>query len=964
MGEAGQLLRIADTIGLEEEARLVRALGDLAGKWRDLAREVTGYASALALVRAVAEGTTDADVTAAFARLGASEVLKALQDGAARLKSVLDRIPEAVARLLQPIGAFDERAGGTRDRGLLSWPLSGKVGGDGTVGGSGSKGTYALSLGGAAALTIEAGDTWPYSDSMPGALLRLRAEGSLQAKGDVSLPFTAGSIGVSGGASANCALEYYFAVADQDRIYAAALAERLPELVDPFDFDSVWNGFAGSDLAGIHYEFNGNAAVEVALSVADLAALGRVAEAQLGATISLGFRLDGKYFLTFRADRRAGDVQPRIVATVSRQRGSTTELGLQAGVTIDFAALAARVHALLADALGEWDAVLARVKPYLSPGSWLQAQAGAVIEKQAQKLVKDDALRKALVRDLQGVVGVGTPEESELVAWVTGQLTGALDAAQGWSAGKGDAAVDALLDNLGRALPAFAQAELRKTLKESAGTLIDRAAAGLKDEVEALFKADKAALGKALQRLGAISGQAVADADAALAGVRKLVDRYDALFRKVLAATQDAARAKISAAVQIAEQRQDGAAVEITGTFLSRSDASRRIFRALTHGDFPALQKLFESGAGSADFDLDESRSSLRRYASGSRKVGIDLLLLGFGISGGDLLGAAASVTVDATGTVQVDTRANLERRFSHFDADREITLVSSFSLVAARALTNAPAAVDRAIGLAVTMGHIDDGLKRHEVDRFVGSLADAGLIAPPALVLARETFTRWAGSPGKDARLNASLILKLALDRASLASLLSLGEPVLGESRLRAIVREGYDRLYEHDPSSRSALDGTLKFLGQKQPGRSLEDFLMDARHTRLALLVGAGRSAPQLRSGADVFMNAVELTGGMRTMIEGLRAIYFSTPEVRGDDDPRTWSPKDYRKAEREAADAVEDWLRLNSRLFWTDSKVHPRTIAFLEAVANLARLEIARAFSLIMSRRDGTPETVALC
>lgn len=965
MGDNRTLLLTAiNSVDLNDEAELAKAIGVLVGNWAQLADEITSVSSALELLRAIADGATDDNVEKAFELVGAQDALATLQKGAERLKALLEKVPDTVITLLEPIGTFDERVGGQKDRGLISWPFLDESVATPAQEAPEGEDSYSLSLGAKAALTIEAGDTWPYSDPMPEALIRMRADGGLEAKGNATFPFNIGKVVVGGGASANFALEYYFAVPNQNSIYALAVGERLAKLVDPFDFNSVWDGFAGSDLAGIHYEFTGSTDINVAVSVAAAADLGSAIKADLGATISVGFKLNGKYFLTMRAGPRAGDGSRQVIATLSRQKIRAADLGLKLGLTVDFSSIAQKVHAVLADALGEWDKILKDVTPYLSPGTFLQGQADKLIEKEAKTLIKDAGLRDALVRDLQGVIGIGAPTESELVDWLTGQLTGALDAAQDWAKDRGKAATS-LVDNLGRGLPALAQDEIRKRLAGSADTLVDAAAKELKDKVVALFAKDSDALDQALQRLGVTAAKAVKTADDALTGVRALIDRYDKLFRKVVEATADAARAKLSVAIQIEESRLDSTTIEVKGTFLQRSDGAKDIFRALTRGDFNTLLKLFDGSHDGVDFSLDTDGSSLKRYSGSTDKVGIEVVLFGFGVTGGALLSAEAEVLVDGTGKVQVDAKATLKKRFKGLDAEREIELVSSFSLVWARAMATAPPSADRNMGLAITVGHVDDGLKRHEVERFVGSLAEAGMIGQPAVTRASDTFTRWIGNPGSNGKLAGSLQLKLALDRKSLAQMLSTGDTLLPVGRAQMIVRSAFDRLRQKK-SDREAMDGTIAFLKEKFPARSIDDLLMDPKGTRRALLTQVtGSRIPRILREDEPFMEAVEMSSGMLVMVEKLRQIYFSVPELREDNDPRTWGPNDYRGAEREAVRAVRGWLQLNDVLFWTNSKVHRRTIAFLEMVASLAGLDLANALSLTMTRNDAdmAPETVVL-
>ncbi len=960
------LIEISHAVGLDDEAALIKALGDLGRKWIENAGQVDGFSSAVALIRAVADGVSDQHVTDAFAKLGAEDELAQLQKGADKLKALLDSIPETVVKLLEPIGTYDESSG-SADIGVLSWPLLDKQASASGGGQDSAKPSYALSLGANAALTIEAGDSWPYSDPMPGPLLRMRAEGGLKPKADATLPFSVGSVTASASGSAHCALEYYFAVADQRKLYALAVGERLPALADPFDFDSVWDSFARSDLAGLHYEFEGDVEATVAVAIADSAALGALGKMDLGATVSVGVKLGGKFYLTFRRGSNAANGEPRIIAALSRQRSKGVDLGAKLGVTVDLAGLATRVRAVLTRALGEWETVLAEIKPYLSPGTWLQNKAGSLIEKEAAELIKDEAVRAALVRDLQGVVGIGDPEDSALLEWLTEQLTGAIDSAQGWASNQA-AGVLSATNVLGRNLPAFAQPDIKPKLQASADKLLGKAADELKKQVDSLFAGKRAELGKALQRIGAAADDKVKDADAALKSVRALIDRFDNLFRKVVAEAENSARAKISAAIQIEESRLSSATLELAGTFLARSDQARQIFRSLTRGDFRSLVRLVEAG-GSADFALDASQTSLTRYASSKSGLGMELVLFGFGITGNALLSAEASVRVDGAGTVYVDTEGKFRSTFDGRDADREIEIVSSFSLVAARALQagGAPPSADRAIGLAVTMGHIDSSLKRKEVERFIDSLVRSGMVGPQALARAQATFTKWAGTPGSNGKISGALLLKLALDRPSLAPLLGLdvlpSPGALPDASRRQIVRTAFDALRRSSSSNRIALDATTAFLAREHPNRTLDDLLADPNRTRRSLTFRMGTGAPQLASEHEPFYDASVLSQGLYEMIERLREIYFSTPETVSDNSPATWGPKDYRDAQRRAVKAVQGWLQLNSVLFWTNSEVHPRTIAFVDALARLGRIDLGQKLSLVMWRKDIDPETVVL-
>jgi hypothetical protein len=959
------LLQVGGRLGIEDDIVLLSALGELGRRWKASAESIEGFDTVLAFVEAIAGGLRSDEVAKVSAKLGVEEPLAKLKGAADRLAAMLERLPDSTRRLMEPIGSFDEAAAGHEDVGLVRWPLIERTMAENGEAGAG-KPSYSLSLGVNAVIMLEAGSSWPYSDAVAGPLLRLRAEGDLMPKASAKLPFGGSSASVTAQASAACAIEYFFAADDPGSIFALAVGERLGKLVDPFDFDAVWNGLTQSDLAAIHYEFQGSATLDLAISLADAGTLANGIKAEIGATIAIAVGIEGKYFLTFRTGARSVDGRPQVVAILSREKKESGQLGITFGGTIDLAALASKLHAVLAGALGEWDEVLQDVAPFLSPGTLLRDKASAKIDALAKALVRDEAVGEALARDLTGVLGTDRPGESALVTWLGGKLTGALDAAQGWASGEA-AAADRLIDALGRGLPALAEAPVRAKLEGAASELIAEASGRLRAKVDALFASEAKALGKALDKLGVVANKRLEDADAAFAGVRALVARYDALFRNLLDATQDAARAKIAIAVQIEEARVKSQAVEVEGVLLAPTDDARMAFAGLTRGDFSALLRLMDGREG-VGFLIDPAKSSLRRYASASGKFGLDIVAFGFGVSGTDLLSGEASVLVDGTGKVQVDAKGRLHRRFVALDAEREIELVSSYALVKARALAEAAPAADRSMGLAVTMGHIDEGLKRHEVERFVGSLADAGLVRELARERARQTFTQWTGNPGSNGKLSATLQLKFGLDRASLSRLLHLpdGTSGIAEPNRRNVVRRAFEVLTESDPSRAPEIRQAIILLAKRQPQRSLEDLLIDQRRTRRSLEERiTGSTIPRLPPEYEAFGNAMQLANGMLEMVEGLRRIYFSTPEERADKDPLTWGPSDYRDAERDAVKAVRGWLQLNAVLFWTDSAVHPRTIAFLQTLASLAAVDPLEAVSLTIWRKNlrDKPETIVI-
>lgn len=960
------LLEIGERIGLDDEIFLFETLGKLAKQWAALARNVDGFDTALALINAAIAAPDDPAVVAAFAKLEADDELQTIREAAQKLGAIIKKIPEPVKKLLAPVGQFDERTTPEPNTGVVHWPLLAETFGAAPAAVDG-KPSYSLSVEAGAALTVEAGDSWPYQrDAVPGPLLRIEAAGHLKPKASAKLPFTGGSVAASAEADGSASLRYYFALPDPGQIYALAVAERATQLVDPFDFDAIWDGFAYSDLRGVHYQFDGSAAVDVSVSLADAGAIGTDIKAEIGASLSVGFGLAGKYFLSLRAGPKNADGQPQIIAGLSREKQQDRSLAAKVGATLDLGGVAAKVHAILEKGLGKWDDLLQDMTLYLSPGTLLRDKAKGAIEKAAKALVADQELRDALAGDLQLLV-TGDESDPALVKWLSGKLSDALDKAQNWAESQADA-VDGIVDDLGRTLPSFAIDSITEKLRGTTDTLIGEARGLLDQKVKELFQNKGREFGNALHEVGATTGKKLDDLDEAFDGVRKLIARYDALFRKLLAATEDAVRAKISIAVQLEEARLESETMEVRGSFLARSDKARRIFRALTRGEFATLFEVMEAADGAFDFLLDRSDSSLTRYADSTGKFGMELVLFGFGISGRELLSGKATATVDGTGKVRIDAEGRFERQFSAFDADREIELVSSYSLVRARALASAPDAADRSLGLAITIGHIDEGLKRREVRRFINSLVEAELVAKTALDTADATFTRWIGDRGADGKFSGALQVKMSLTRADLERLLSVSknrEDPLPLDRPLTIVRTAFEMLEAGAGPDAPKIEAAKAMLAAEKPKLTLDHFLMNPAAAENTLSDDTWGHHPSLRGDFEPFRDNLRRSHGMLEMIEQMRKIYYSNPETAPDDDRNTWRPVDYRKAEREAVKAVREWLQLNNKFAWTDSEVHPRTIAFLKTLLELAGTSARDRLSLVMWHKDpkATPETLLL-
>lgn len=954
---------------LEEELALVAALRDLAKAWRAKAGSVADLQSLEDLLDLVAADANSATVQAAFAALGAQPLRAKVAAALAKVAGIPDQIPDKYKLLLRKLGSFDESAD-AKDVGLVRWavtkdkaiPLAKDL---------------SLGLEASGRIELEAGDTWRFSgDDMPDPLLRVGAGGRLGAKADAKLPFRLGAAKAGASASGALGLDYYFSPSDPDELFVSVVASRLSELPDPFDYEAVWDAFATTDIAGIVYELEGRAAAQLEVSLADTLSLGTGALATVGVGVKAGVSLSGGYILSFRRGAPAAGGR-QIIATLSRQTASSLSGGVSVGVDVDISALAARVHAVLQNALGKWDAILADVRPFLSPGTWLQGKASDLIGQAATDIIGNAALKDAIVRDLRGAIGVDTTNQSAVVGWVEQALAGALERSGLLAAAEGQA--DRLVDALAGQLPAFAEAQFRTALTDAVKKLPPKIEAAFKDQVKALLGpagVNAQALGDALEAAGVKAKGAVAALDKALEGVRALVERYDTLFRKIVAEADDAARRKISARIQIEEIRDKSSTYQVVGAFTSRDAAgARRAFHALTHGDLDGLRPLFDGAPGDG-FDIVRERSSIRRFAKSEGKFGYEVVLLGFGVTGGTLLSGEASAMADGAGNIQVDTKGQLVKNFTGPREGREVSFVDTYGLRLFKALAGEPPTVRRSLELGVSITHNDESLKRREVVGFIQSLETAGLVPPGTRERGEATFNQWK-LVGGDTWVKADIAAKLWLTDKSPLALMCLGERQAGQlapGARRRIVSEGLEALLDaravDADELTEATDLVRPYLKMNPKPEELPDvFLAYPDKWPKIEVQWPSWSAKKSKEIFEFFKTQHERVADLVELIDLMGDVYEATPVNivnPAASPPGAWDEEAYSKVQRKIAANSRRWLKLNQKfLFWAGSDVHPRTVAFLTAMARLSGVSAQNPMTLTMTHRpkDGPPVTVAL-
>ncbi len=945
MGDFVQLIgKGAEFAGFGEDLAAIEAIVAMAGRWAAMDVTPAGFASLEALLEAALADLDSQAVKDAFAALGAEGARAQVAALLAKVNKVAGAVPGWVKTLLSPVSGFSPGAPGA-----LSWePLAA----DETLGlGAG------LSLGasGKAALGLSAGAVWPGGDAAKG-LLRIGAHGEIGAKAGAAIPFSLGAVKADGSAGASVDLDYYYDLAGSGVLYGIAVAERLPLLPNPFDFGSVWEAAQRADFAGAVFEFEGDAQASVAVSLAYSGVPLNGVNVDLGAAVSFAASFKRGYRIAVRRAAEGG-----LAVEMSRSALDANTLGASIGVTVALPALAAKVQTFLTQAIETWDGELEKVKPFLSPGSYLQEQLGGQVSAAAARLVSDPGLRAAVERDLNGVFGIDTGDESAVAEWLETMLRGAVDKQSAALIGDATAAAEAAYGELAGSIPAFAEADIRAKLTAELAGLAAKAKDAVTGVVDSLFReVDLKKLGKALGGAGAASDKVVASLDDALARVREILDRYNGLLHDVVAKAQEAAKQKLTIAIQAENSRSRTLDVRVSGRFTANSAAAAEAFGSFARGDLEALGRIAGGANSPADFVLDAANSSSKLSLLRKGSIGAEVVAFGLGAKFSSAISASVEVEIDGFGNVRIASQGEMKKLFSGNGEERELSFADSIGLAYSRKLGDA--AISPSVEMGVSVIYRDEELRRDELTAFTAGLRDAGLVAADADARAQAALARWA-LPEKQPPVDMSAKLWLEGDAAVKALCLDRreGGALTTEARLDLIAR-ALAGLRAGDAINTGLVRTALQKLRKGQESEAETIF----RLPRNAVQHEAGGFGPHNPVVPDVkyFLQVHDMLRGFVRLIDAAGQAYLSTPagSVAA---PGEWTADMYLDAQSRIASGSRGWLSTGQVfIFWARKGMGPRTVVMMKLLRELAG-DPPDAVKLVLTHRPsgGTPETLAL-
>lgn len=973
------LLVSAEFLDLNDEIALLTALGETAAGLKQAGGAVEGFTTAEAFLKAAVKEASSPAVAEAFRRLGLSGSLEELQALLGKVTDAAGELSPQARRLLEPLGGFEGGDGAT-----VEWSLDGAK----QIAGTSGRFDLALDIGAKAALAFEAGCKWPKDDAGAKPLLRIGAEGEVKAGAQAKARFLYGALSGGAGGSAGAQLDYYFDAPD-DALFGLAAARALKGVVNPFGLTEVWAAFADPDLKleAIVYHLGTGAKVNVEVKFADPKAILAGLPANLDLTVGVAASLDTSYGLTLR--RAAGT--PGLSAQLSRSRIDERNFEAALKLEVDVEAIAGPVADAVGKAVAQWDAALADIKPYLSPGTWLRDQAGKAIADRLETRIKDAALREAVLADAKGALGLGEVGDPAIAKWLSGKVTEAVGKARALIDANTAAVADAALADLEKQLPIVAQTPLRADVEALVKDSVGKLEASLADRAKALVAARPAGELKAiLEKAGATVDAAVTTADDALKGLRSLLDHYDGTIRKVAEFAKKAAKERLKIRFFLEESRTNGEVVEFGGVFTGAGPDCRRVFEALTRGAFDGLLTVIDRPQDTPGFQLDED-SFLKRYSRFKSTDGLEVVFLDLKLTSTTVIDVNAEVVIDGHGDLKLDDTATLKKTLLTNDCTREVSFTDTHALVLAGEARRRGLPGVSTLEVAVGAVYGDGDLDWSEITQFIAGLDKAHLLAvqpgkPTVAERAQARFDAWSGGGGKFA---GEISVRFKVDGPQAERLLLLGQRDPATHRLtdagkRTVIRVAMQALREQERfQAKEFAEGEKlaagAFIRRRLPKTEDEMILLlDQGISRDDLprnddppRQGAGGNMPVVMSSETsqrryvYFLRQCYAVERLHRLIDKMGEVYLQAPAIPGA--AGGWSETQYADAQIAIARNSRPWLAVADTVASVFSgEVSWRTIALIRALANLSGHAADRPGGVVVSlnRKSGgdQEETVA--
>ncbi|HMB72273.1 MAG TPA: hypothetical protein VKQ06_01790 [Gammaproteobacteria bacterium] len=819
-------------IDLEAEAQAIDTLVGLSALWPDIRAAIPAIRETddlFTLLIQLDEHIAPARDALSGLGIDVAEVLEL----SALLKSLWESsVPEALRKLLRPIGEFSEAEHGD-EFGEVQWkPLklagakAGRLAGD-TIG-------FAPKLNAAAAIEVEAGAIAPGELPPEVAYLRFGFGGNVAVGANLRIPLTFGLLARSQ-AKAAAALDYWFSVEPEEHAdpFLVAAGARIRALPNPFSLHSLWaaaeQSFAAarihasagfSQTIGMRFSLKGLAGGGLDSNVIDLADDTLEFDAQIVRNRT--------YDMLIRSDKTDAG-KKCLCVKVNRSRRIDQSSSSALSISIDFRELAERAASVIDGYLVDYRALKNRYGKYLRPGTLLASELETELDAAIRAALRGNSALKELVRALLGDESARNAVLQEHLRDVlveppqraADRLGGLLDQGVGMFSAQSEKIAERLIDRITAAFgeragaasrPGVEQlaADARDDLGELVQRLKDALAARLAEEVTELFDAGGATARRAFAQVDEFSaqaGQAVTaaaeDLDAALAAVSGFVAAVDGKVAALTTALNDAARQRLRLRIGSEEKLSLGSSANLEIEFSANTAGTRRLYDRVTRGEFDlnTLEAMRSSRGAKA------LSGRLEYFAESHSQRAVELGVLSFAGGESSIFDSRVSIAADLDGNIVVHSDMAAARRLGGARETQQISFLSPFDLHTAKHT--------RVLTTRLTASQEDANYEIGEIEDFLDDFARLELISTATLAAAVQQLTDWRNAAGND-DFKARVDISLALDAEAIDTLLALpggraeeaedGEP-RDASADRAMVEIVLDALVEAGAFERATI-------------------------------------------------------------------------------------------------------------------------------------------------------------
>ena len=975
-------IKIDDALGdLSQLLPELEAYSKFAAHWREIAVAVRNVAaetpvdSPVNLAAFLAGHIGDAEIGEIFGTLGLAELHSELSALGNRF---LD--PSAPwAKLLRPANEFvetyidrtsDELAFDDGENpGLVALQIP-KLAADADTGLVG--GALSFAIGAEAGLECEAGAAWPFrGDAVQPGLLRIGAEGKVEATAGFSLPF--GKIGkgeVNIGASAEARLDFFFRPTRPDIAYAEAVAGALTGLPNPLSLSDLNHAVQLAGMEGVTLYCNGAASAGLAAILGANYNFKQLASISAGLVAELNFKRNARWLLSLR-NTSAG---LRFVLSRNLSRERDWSVGFDIG--IDYSGLARQVHDALSEAQEFLGPKLDAVRPFLSPGTYLANQLNGQLNAAVASIVSEPQLRAALEQNIGLVLGLAPSRESAVSAYLREKIIdlaannvgGVLSDAEQWAR--------YVAEGLASNFPALSETDVVAKLIARIQPTLNDAKTQFDSVVTKLV--GQADIEKALTDIAVDLDKNLAKADRLTAGLRKLVSDFDHFSRELLMQVGEGVEHKLAARFAWSGGASQGTQYELIGTLDQVNQDTSALWRALVTGQLEPFQRILADPTSAPSGLQLDPKSSLARFAGKHKGFALEIVAFDTSVSIRSIVRSEARIAVSAGGDVTVFAKGSAEREVDGFNEGRSASFLSTWDLALLKA-DDPVLGGQRKMGIALKLDHDDDNLKSSELTGFLHGLERTGLVESSRILRASEIYQSWrtATSPGK--KVKGRIDVGFALTGQAVSRMVAIGRlcGTDGSASHRAMFTAAAQTLLACGVSDLDRLNGDSREARRKfKPLADINDPWQIAYALRKIDLT------PQEAAGTSgytysAFGKLIELSKNFPRLLSQVALIYDAIP-VGATGHGVPWGEKDYVRAELALASDARKWLRLNQKLiFWFKSEMHPALLAFLRLLADMnqvtalddpldgldSRVDVATCNGLFAISMKGTGDAVSI-